>query len=199
MCLQASPQRVGIGVYITHLRGNARFPCPSFPSRLNGKPFRIRQPPVRNGQTEQQPQCVGQRFLGADRYKRFQRQCLHAHLVGQNFAFSKRHVIQQDQHLLHRHILHLKRVTSQSIPALRQPLNSNKRRADDRSYLGYYKGTGQEIANGVPQLITQELFDRVAIRRNRNKRAPSAMKSKEKYYCIKVLLRQILLLQMRHP
>ncbi len=51
----------------------------------------------------------------------------------------------------------------------------------NRAYLGYYKGMGEEIEGGIPQLISRELFDQVQERRNRNKRAPSAAKANDEY------------------
>ena len=48
-------------------------------------------------------------------------------------------------------------------------------------YLGYYKGMGEEIKGGIPQLISKELFDKVQQRRKKNRRAPSAYKATEEY------------------
>ena len=51
----------------------------------------------------------------------------------------------------------------------------------NKKYLGVYNGVGEEVEGGLPQIISQELFDKVAIRRERNKRAPSSSKATEEY------------------
>ena len=48
-------------------------------------------------------------------------------------------------------------------------------------YLGYYKYRGEEIENGVPAIITQELFDRVQARRARNRQSRAGAKAETEY------------------
>ena len=51
----------------------------------------------------------------------------------------------------------------------------------NRVYLGYYKYRGEEIANGVPAMIDQALFDRVQARRARNKQSRAGAKADTEY------------------
>ena len=51
----------------------------------------------------------------------------------------------------------------------------------NRTYLGYYKYRGEEIENGVPAIITQELFDRVQARRARNRQSRAGAKAETEY------------------
>ena len=51
----------------------------------------------------------------------------------------------------------------------------------NRVYLGYYKSMGEEIENGVPQIISKELFDKAQMRRRKNKHAPSCAKATNEY------------------
>lgn len=51
----------------------------------------------------------------------------------------------------------------------------------NRIYLGYYKYRGEEVENGVPQIIDRELFDRVQERRARNKMSRSSSKAETEY------------------
>ena len=48
-------------------------------------------------------------------------------------------------------------------------------------YLGVYRSMGEVIEGGVPQIIDQELFDKVAARKQRNRKAPSSTKAPETY------------------
>ena len=48
-------------------------------------------------------------------------------------------------------------------------------------YLGVYRSMGEVIEGGVPQIIDQELFDKVAARKQRNRKAPSSTKAPEVY------------------
>lgn len=51
----------------------------------------------------------------------------------------------------------------------------------NRVYLGYYKYRGEEVKDGVPAIITQELFDRVQARRARNKQSRAGAKADVEY------------------
>ena len=51
----------------------------------------------------------------------------------------------------------------------------------NRKYLGEYRYMDIVIPGGIPQIITQDLFDRVQWRRESNKRAPGRGKAKERY------------------
>ena len=51
----------------------------------------------------------------------------------------------------------------------------------NRKYIGEYQYQDVIIPGGVPAIVPQELFDRVQIRMERNKRAPAASKAEESY------------------
>ena len=51
----------------------------------------------------------------------------------------------------------------------------------NRKYIGEYKYNDIVIPNGIPAIISEELFEKVQKRLKRNKHAPAAEKAKEKY------------------
>lgn len=51
----------------------------------------------------------------------------------------------------------------------------------NRKYIGEYRFGENVIPNGIPALISQELFDRVQIRKGKNKHAPAHAKATENY------------------
>ncbi len=67
--------------------------------------------------------------------------------------------------------------------AIGNPFNKNSfsKMLHNRRYIGEYKFRDIIIPNGVPQIIPQDLFDRVQERLNKNKKAPSRKKAKEHY------------------
>lgn len=48
----------------------------------------------------------------------------------------------------------------------------------NRAYIGEYSYDGAVVPGGVPAIVPQEVFDKVQVRRERNKQAPAATKSK---------------------
>lgn len=48
-------------------------------------------------------------------------------------------------------------------------------------YLGEYIFRDIVIPNGIPQIVSQELFDRVQARMATNKKAPARYKAEEEY------------------
>lgn len=48
----------------------------------------------------------------------------------------------------------------------------------NRAYIGEYSYDGAVVPGGVPAIVPQEVFDKVQVRREKNKRAPAATKSK---------------------
>lgn len=63
------------------------------------------------------------------------------------------------------------------------PFNKNSLHTilKNKRYLGYYIHMGVEIANGIPQIIPDDLFNQVAELMKKNKRAPARAKAKEEY------------------
>lgn len=51
----------------------------------------------------------------------------------------------------------------------------------NRKYIGEYKYQDVIIPNGIPAIVEQDIFDRVQIRREKNKHAPAAAKAEEPY------------------
>lgn len=51
----------------------------------------------------------------------------------------------------------------------------------NKRYLGYYIHSGREIAGGIPQIIPDELFERVQEKMNKNKKAPARARAKVEY------------------
>ena len=51
----------------------------------------------------------------------------------------------------------------------------------NRRYLGYYIYRGTETPNGIPQIISDELFERVAAKLKINKKAPARARAKVEY------------------
>lgn len=56
-----------------------------------------------------------------------------------------------------------------------------KRILHNRRYLGYYVYQEQESKDGIPQIISDELYEAVQSRLERNKKAPSSNKAKEPF------------------
>lgn len=52
---------------------------------------------------------------------------------------------------------------------------------NNRRYLGYYIHCGHEIAGGIPQIISDELFEQVSDKLKKNKKAPARAKAKVEY------------------
>ncbi len=51
----------------------------------------------------------------------------------------------------------------------------------NKRYLGYYIHSGKEVANGIPQIISDELFERVQEKMYKNKKAPARARAKVEY------------------
>jgi len=51
----------------------------------------------------------------------------------------------------------------------------------NRRYIGEYKYRDVVIPNGIPAIITQDLFDRVQERRTKNKKAPARVRAEDSY------------------
>lgn len=51
----------------------------------------------------------------------------------------------------------------------------------NKRYLGYYIHSGKEIADGIPQIISNELFNKVAEIMDKNRKAPARAKAKVEY------------------
>ena len=51
----------------------------------------------------------------------------------------------------------------------------------NKRYLGYYIHSGVEIAGGIPQIISNDLFEKVAEKMAVNKKAPARARAKEEY------------------
>lgn len=51
----------------------------------------------------------------------------------------------------------------------------------NRAYIGEFHYSDTVIPDGVPAIVPQELFDRVQMRREKNKRAPAAAKADDKF------------------
>ena len=52
---------------------------------------------------------------------------------------------------------------------------------NNRRYLGYYIHCGYEIAGGIPQIISNELYEQVSDKLKKNKKAPARAKAKVEY------------------
>lgn len=64
-----------------------------------------------------------------------------------------------------------------------RPFNKNSLHTllKNKKYLGYYTFDGLEIPDAIPQIISDELFDKVAKRMATNKQAPARAKAKVEY------------------
>ena len=51
----------------------------------------------------------------------------------------------------------------------------------NRRYLGYYIYHGKETKGGIPQIISNELFEKVADKMKVNKKAPARARAKVEY------------------
>lgn len=60
-------------------------------------------------------------------------------------------------------------------------MNSFNRILKNRKYIGEYHYQDVTISGGVPAIVPQELFDRVQIKMEKNKRAPATSKAEESY------------------
>ena len=71
-----------------------------------------------------------------------------------------------------------------------QPFGANSFNVlfNNRKYIGEYKYQDVVIPGGVPALVSEELFDRVQARKNKNKRAPARAKADEEYLLTTKLL-----------
>lgn len=56
-----------------------------------------------------------------------------------------------------------------------------KRILHNKRYLGYYVYHNQEVKGGIPQIISEELYEAVQARLERNKKAPSSKKAREPF------------------
>ena len=63
------------------------------------------------------------------------------------------------------------------------PFNKNSLRnmLQNKRYIGTYTYNGKEFPNAIPRIVTDELFNAVAERFNKNKRAPARAKAKVEY------------------
>ena len=59
--------------------------------------------------------------------------------------------------------------------------NSLSNMLTNKKYIGYYVYNGQEIENGVPKIIDNELFEKCQTVMQKNKKAPARKKAKEEY------------------
>ena len=60
-------------------------------------------------------------------------------------------------------------------------LNSFNVLFNNKKYIGEYKYQDVIIPGGVPAIVSEELFERVQVRKNKNKRAPARSKADEEY------------------
>ena len=69
------------------------------------------------------------------------------------------------------------------LSARKKPFNKNSLHTllNNRKYLGIYRYNGVEIPGGMPQIIGQELFDKVAERLAENKSMPARSRAKAEY------------------
>lgn len=51
----------------------------------------------------------------------------------------------------------------------------------NKRYLGYYIHSGKEIADGIPRIISDELFERVKEKLSKNRKAPARARAKVEY------------------
>lgn len=54
----------------------------------------------------------------------------------------------------------------------------------NRKYIGEYRFADVFVPNGIPQIVPSELFERVAVRMEKNKRAPARTKAKGEMYLL---------------
>lgn len=59
--------------------------------------------------------------------------------------------------------------------------NSLSKMLTNKKYIGYYVYDGQEIENGVPQIVENSLFEKCQTIMETNKKAPARKKAKEEY------------------
>ena len=59
--------------------------------------------------------------------------------------------------------------------------NSLSKMLTNKKYIGYYVYNGQEIENGIPQIVENSLFEKCQIIMHKNKKAPARKKAKEEY------------------
>lgn len=63
------------------------------------------------------------------------------------------------------------------------PFNKNSLRTilQNKRYIGIYTYRGREIPNGMPRIISDELFEKVSVIMDKNRRAPARSKAKNEY------------------
>lgn len=61
------------------------------------------------------------------------------------------------------------------------PSNSINRILDNRNYIGVYTRGGAEVKGGMPRIVTDELFERVRIMRQKDKKTPAKARAHEEY------------------
>jgi len=59
--------------------------------------------------------------------------------------------------------------------------NSLRKLLQNRRYLGIFTHKGGEIVGGIPRIVSDELFYKVQIKMNENKKAPARVRAKEEY------------------
>ena len=59
--------------------------------------------------------------------------------------------------------------------------NSLNRILSNKNYIGYYTRADSEVKDGVPRIISDELFERVQFMRNKNKKTPAKARAHEEY------------------
>jgi DNA invertase Pin-like site-specific DNA recombinase len=53
---------------------------------------------------------------------------------------------------------------------------------DNRNYIGYYTRSDPEVKDGVPRIVSDELFERVQLMRKKNKKTPAQGRAHEEYF-----------------
>lgn len=61
------------------------------------------------------------------------------------------------------------------------PYNALNRILSNRNYIGYYTRCGSNIENGMPRIVSDELFERVQQILDKNKKAPARARAHEEY------------------
>jgi hypothetical protein len=59
--------------------------------------------------------------------------------------------------------------------------NSINRILDNRNYVGVYTRGGTDIKDGMPRIVSDELFERVRVMRAKNKKTPAKARAREDY------------------
>ena len=61
------------------------------------------------------------------------------------------------------------------------PSNSINRILDNRNYIGIYTRGGADVKGGMPQIISDEIFERVQMMRQKDKKTPAKARAHEEY------------------